>query len=305
MDAPLSPVSRSRIDAFVRRHFGVLGSVRLHRLAVGLDLLRAPANVFLSPLLVICRLLAWVLGKLGLRKAARWLGTRRLLMRTTVAARIEADILRDLLGIPLPEHAGGPSREALKQAILSAPHLRNSIGQRATPAAAEAMADRILGALAEYSGTRSAIAEFTTALVMLAVGALVFHSLTPGAISMAPGLAEQVARNSAIADFPLGAWAGGMWYGLFPSGPSHRLVTLTVIALMLAGTVVTTFAGLIADPIQSAMGMHQRRLTRLIDTIEAEIAELPERPFVAREHFLARVFDLWDAAMSLLKVFRG
>lgn len=296
---------RHRIETFAKRHFGLRGSLRLHRSAVGMDLLRAPVNVLLSPVLVILKLMAWSVGKVGLRRISHWLASRRLLLRTTVAARIEADILRDLLDIPIDEAAGPLDQATLKQAILSAPALRGPISRRAHPAEAGAMAHRILGALGEYSGTRSAIAEFTTALVMLVVGALVFHSLTPGAISMAPGLAEQVARNAAIADFPLGAGLGGVWYGVFDVGPSSQLVTLTVIGLMLAGTVVTTFAGVIADPVQTAIGMHQRRLERLLNTIEAEIAALPERPFVAREHFVARIFDLWDAAMSLFKVFRN
>jgi hypothetical protein len=44
---------------------------------------------------------------------------------------------------------------------------------------------------------------------------------------------------------------------------------------------------------------------RLIATVDAEIGRLPERPFVTKEHFLVRIFDLWDAALSVLRVFRG
>ena len=36
-----------RVAAFVDRHFGLIGALRLHRHALGLDLLRAPANVLL------------------------------------------------------------------------------------------------------------------------------------------------------------------------------------------------------------------------------------------------------------------
>ena len=38
---------RARIPGFVARHFGWRGSLRLHRSAIGLDLLRAPLNVLL------------------------------------------------------------------------------------------------------------------------------------------------------------------------------------------------------------------------------------------------------------------
>ncbi|MCF7726626.1 hypothetical protein GLP59_09975 [Sulfitobacter sp. M220] len=43
----------------------------------------------------------------------------------------------------------------------------------------------------------------TTAIATLAVGALVFQALAPGMISMAPDVANAVARTTAIAQFPL------------------------------------------------------------------------------------------------------
>jgi hypothetical protein len=133
----------------------------------------------------------------------------------------------------------------------------------------------------------------------------VFQSLTPGVISMAPGVAEQVARSTAIGAFPLGEALGAGWYGVFPVGPSPGLVVLTVAGLVLLGAVVATFAGMIADPVQVRVGVHRRRLMRLMATVDAEIGRLPSVPFVAKEHFLVRIFDLWDAALSLVRVFRG
>lgn len=296
---------RSQVDAFVRRHFTWPGSLRLHGAAVGLDLLRAPVNVLLSPILVLTRLLAWLCRRIGLRRLSLWLAGRRLLLRTAVAARVETLILAGLLGVPLAPGGAPPDRAALRRAILAAPHLREPIRQSGSLPAAQAMADRILDALAEYSGTRSAIAEFTTALVMLAIGAAVFQSLTPGAISMAPGVAEQVARTTAVAEFPLGSTLGAGWYGVFPVGPSPGLIALTVAGLILLGSVVATFAGTVADPAQVWLGVHQRRLLRLMATVDAEIGQLPSRHFSAPEHLLVRIFDLWDAALSLFKVFRG
>lgn len=299
------PARQGDVDAFVRRHFAWRGSLRLHGAAMGLDLLRAPVNVLLSPVLFLTRMLAWLFRTIGLRRTASWLMRRRLMLRTAVAARVETLILSELIGVPLPQDGAFLDRAALNRAILEAPQLREAIRQSGSLVAAQAMADRILDALAEYSGTRSAIAEFTTALVMLAVGAAVFQSLTPGAISMAQGVAEQVARITAIGAFPLGETLGAGWYGVFPVGPSPGLVALAVAGLALLGAVVATFAGTIADPVQVRFGVHRRRLMRLMSTVDAEIGRLPERPFVTKEHFLVRIFDLWDAALSLFRVFRG
>lgn len=181
------PTRQTEVDAFAQRHFTWSGSVRLHGSAIGLDLLRAPVNVVISPILVLMRVLAWLCLRLGLHRTASWLMRRKLLLRTAVAARVETLILSELIGVPVPRTGAALESAALSRAILEAPQLREPIRQSGSLVAAQAMADRILDALEEYSGTRSAIAEFTTALVMLAVGAAVFQSLTPRAISMAPG----------------------------------------------------------------------------------------------------------------------
>lgn len=41
---------RSRVDAFVDRHFSLAGSAAIHRNAVGWDMLKAPANITLAGL---------------------------------------------------------------------------------------------------------------------------------------------------------------------------------------------------------------------------------------------------------------
>lgn len=296
---------QERVDAFVQRHFTWPGTLRLHRAALGLDILRAPVNVLLSPILVVVRLCAWICRKLRLHGVANWLQNRRLLLRTAVSARVELAILSELLEVPLPAGTRIPDRAAMARAILAAPRFREMIRQRASVAEAQAMADRITGAIAEYSGTRAAVAEFTTALIILAVGAVAFQALTPGMISMAPGVAEAVSRSTAVADFPLGASLGGMWYGVFPVGPSPGLVAATLVGLLMIGACVAAFAGIMADPVQAWLGIHRRRLLRLFSTLDAELTGDRDKPFAAREHFLARIFDLWDAALSVLRVFRG
>ena len=117
--------------------------------------------------------------------------------------------------------------------------------------------------------------------------AFVFQALTPGMISMAPGVADAVARTTAIADFPMGQTIGGLWYGIFPTGASPLLVAASVAILVMIGSVFAAFAGLLADPVQSRLGIHRRRLLRLIDTLD--------KPFAVREHYYA---GCWTFGMS-------
>jgi hypothetical protein len=296
---------REMLDGFVARHFTWPGTLRLHLAALGLDILRAPLNVALSPILVVTLIAAYLCRRAGWRRGADWLARRRILLRTSVARRVEALIVTDLLDLPLDEGAAARDSHALARAVLAAPQFREMIRKRSSVSEAEAVGQRISGALGEYAGTRSAVAEMTTTLCVLLVGALVFQALTPGMISMAPGVADAMARTNAIATFPLGETVGGLWYGMFAAHAAPWQLGATVAGLVMVGSVVAAFAGVLADPVQVRLGIHRRRLGRLLDTLEGELAGGGDKPFVAREHFFARFLDFWDAAASAFRIFRN
>ena len=296
---------RSMVDGFVARHFTWPGTLRLHGAALGWDILRAPVNVALSPVLVLTRSAAYLCRRIGWRETADWLSRRRVLLRTSVARRVEMLIVTDLLDLPLDEGAAARDPSALARAVLAAPQFREMIRRRASAAEAEALGQRIAGALGEYAGARSAVAPMTTTLCVLVIGAVAFQALTPGMISMAPSVADAMARTNAIATFPLGQTLGGVWYGVFDVDASAWLVGTAVAGLVMIGSVFAAFAGVFADPLQSRLGIHRRRLGRLLDTLEEEFVGRGDKPFVAREHFFARLLDLWDALASAVRIFRN
>lgn len=293
------------MDSFVNRYFTWPGTFWLHGSACGWDVLRAPLNVMLAPVFLLTRFLAYIFLRLRLRRIGAWFARRRILLRTAVARRVEALIVTDLLGLPLNAGAGARDPSALARAVLAAPQFREMIRQRPDPAAAEALGQRIATALADYASTRSAVAEMTTALCTVVVGALVFNVLTPGMISMAPGVADALAWTNAITSFPLGENLGSVWYGVFRPGASPILIGLTVTGLIMIGSLFAAFAGILADPVQSRLGIHRRRLLRLIDTLEVELTNSGTKPFAAREHIYARALDIWDSLASALRIFRS
>ncbi|WP_333835152.1 DUF6635 family protein [Rubrimonas sp.] len=285
---------RRRVDAFARARFGLGGSLRLHRAALGWDIARAPANLALAPALVATRLAAHAAGAAGARGAARWLRGRRVLLATDVSRAVERAIVTDLLELPWDGAEPAP-RDALAEAILAEPEVRRAV------AAAEA----VRASLAEYVGGRAAVAEFTVALGTLGLGAAAFQQVTPGMISLGPAVAAALAHQAAVAAFPLGASAGAIWYGLFPVAAPPALAIGATAGLAGLAAVAVAFAGVVADPLQVRVGMHQRRLRRLIDAMEQAFFADAGPGFEAREHYLARVFDLADVAAASLRVLRG
>ena len=300
----------ARVDAMVAQHFRLRGKLRLHASALGGDMLRAPVNLILAPVHALLQLLAFMLTRLGAHRAGAWLRGRRVLLPTRVGRVVEQRILTDLLDVPLPDRdsVGVEVRDhdaMVLRALLSAPQLRPALRQHQSPAAAEAQARRLARILSDYAGTRSAVAEIVTALILVVIGALVFRTLTPGMISMAPNLAGVVAHGAAVAAFPLGETLGGVWYGVFPVGASPWLMGVVVIALVMLGSVMAAFAGILADPVQARLGIHHRRLHRMIEAMAREVEGSSRQGFAAREHLLARVMDIMDALASLARVFRG
>ncbi|MCA8881137.1 MAG: hypothetical protein KDA73_14535 [Rhodobacteraceae bacterium] len=258
---------RARVRAFVRRNFGIRGSLRLHRTALGWDMLRAPVNVMLAPVFLGTRLIAAVLALLRLRRAAGWFAARQILFRSRLATQVQ-DLIRGEL-LDTPDGRLPPRQERL---------------------------------LDDYTSVRSAVSEITTMLLVLTLGALVFRTATPGIVSLAPTISDIVAHSTAVADFPLGSWLGGVWYGVFPAHLPVWYVVAIGIALGMVAATVTTFAGIIADPVQAALGIHQRRLMRLLAALDAADDKAPS---LAKEHIVARMGDIADAATSLMRIFRS
>ncbi len=91
---------RARLPGFVERHFGLAGALRLHRRALGLDIVRAPVNLVLIAPAIAANLGGAALALVGARRPAAWLRDRRLFLQTDVAREIEWLIYTELLVLP-------------------------------------------------------------------------------------------------------------------------------------------------------------------------------------------------------------
>ena len=260
----------AEVRRFVRARYGLKGTLRLHRAALPWDILCAPVNVTLSPLFLLIKLGARIATLCRLPGLGRWLAGRRIFLASDLSRQLEADLKGFFAGL---------DRKGL---------------------APDASEEEVAAAIASHSETRNAVAEITTSLVVLLAGLLLFHRATPGILSLASPVARLRAQDQAIEDFALGNWIGGMWYGLFPTELSTAQLLVTGLLLAAAASLVTTFAGLLADPFQLWTGIHRRRLTRMLQRLDRKDAP----PALEREHLLARAGDLGDLAAWLWRSWR-
>lgn len=292
----------ARVDEFVDRHFSLQGTLALHRHALGWDIARAPLNLSLAVPQAGLLLASAAARRAGAPRLAERLGRRRLLLPTAVADQIAWLLQTELL--ELPARQAGPqgervaTRDVLAEAILADPRvtaallpLLTALGERQADPALRA---RVAAAIEAYGATRAAAAEITTALFSLGTGALTLQKVTPGAMSLGPALAGVIAQHAAVASFPFGSGLGALWYGLFPVAPSAVLAVGLTGGLVALATLAAAFAGVVADPVQRRLGLHARRLHKLLDALERQMGDPAAPGFAAHDHYVARLLDLFD-----------
>ena len=258
--------------------------------------MRSPANLALSAPHLAARVSAGLARHAGLTPAADWLDSRRYFLQTDVARELEWRLFTEFLELPIQQGERVSDRDALAAEILRDPRIAaGGEGAPQSPADQEAFRAWLAAAASTYEGTRVSAADLATAAVSAGVGALAFKKLTPGMLSLGPATAQMLVQHAAIAGFPLGTGAGALWYGAFPAAAPAALSIGLTGGLLAAGAVIGAFSGVVTDPIQRGLGLHQRRLRRLIDCLERELTGQGDSRFTVRDHYVARTLDVIEA----------
>lgn len=307
---------RARIPDFVDRNFGLRGSLALHRHALGLDLVRAPWNVLAGVATAACGVGAAGLRAAGARGAAARLTGRNLFWKTRVARELEWRLHCDLLELPLDRtsdggHGGGggnrrTDRDRLLEEALADPRLvahfdrlLKIVGDRAGD---RAFRDRVHAAMQDYLGSRAAAADITASLFAAGAGFVAGQKFTPGAAALSGAVAGSIAHSTAVGSFFAGPWLGGLYYSVVSVKASPLLYAGVFAGMLVPFAMLTAFAGVVADPAQRALGLHTRRLNRLLDVLEANLTGESDAGFGARDHYVARLMDLLDWSASIVRL---
>lgn len=299
---------RAKAAGFARDTYAWRETLKLHGKALGHDLWRAPANLALGVPYLATRLGAGLARKLGLNDTAAWLERQRLFFATDLGRELEWRVMTQFLELPYaqpqPEGLRVSHRDALAEALLAEAQvtpllqgLHRTLVERGRDPDFRAWMTQTLAA---YTGSRVAAADLTNALLAATAGGLAFHQLTPGALTLGPLLSQAIAAKIAAGSFPLGAGLGGLFFGAFETAAAPLVLTATVTGGLLGlAALLATFSGLLTDPLQQRLGLHRRRLVRMVDALERELLEGEARAFAVRDHYLARLLDLVDLLRAL------
>ena len=293
---------KEKVPGFVKKHFSFPGTLGLNKKAIGSDLYKAPINVI------------WLLPYTGLKASSALLrktGFQRISSRieklpvgftTDVQKEVTWLIFTELLEIPYFQGKRKSRKDALLEEILDQPEISSLFAtalskiywKSRNPEFRLALEMNLL----EYSKSRTAAADLAGSLITLSVGATMFNKMTPGALTAGGALAAAIAQQAAISNFIFGPTLGSLYYGIFPASTSVALLTASTGTILAALAILSSFSGIITDPIQYKLGIHGRRLNRLIDSLENELKGLGDSRFKIRDQYIARVFDLLDLVMK-------
>lgn len=287
-----------KISGFVNQHFSFRGAIRLNKNALGADLVKGPFNIF------------WALPYTGLRASSSLLRkakAKRLPdlieklppgFETRVQKEIRWLIYTELLELPFVLDSRKSTKDALFEEILNQSDVASFFIRELTqireksndPKFRKVLEENLL----EYSASRTAAADLAGSIIALSVGMTMFHKMTPGAMATGTAVASAIAQNLAIHNFFLGSSLGSLYYGLFPASASIGLMIASIGTIMATLALFTSFAGIITDPLQTKLGIHQRRLKRFVSCLEKELAGHGESRFEIKDRYVARVFDFLD-----------
>lgn len=277
---------RAEIGTFVSDHFQYPGCWRTNRYGFGLDLLRAPLNLFWAPIYVVTLFALWLLSVLGWQKAKRVSSRLPGGMVTRVQRNINEKVRLALL-----------DTQKLKACIVNElqalPETQNlSADKRLTfTARLEVIIEQ---ALKQLMLTRTASADIANTLFTTTFGALAFNKFTPGGIGIGLLLATFWVTKRAEDTFIFGPAIGGWYYKIFPPQADWLTQASAVALAMLILAVIASFSGLITDPIQSKLGLHQRRLTKMLNQLEQDLVAGSSNRFKPMDPYIARILDLLD-----------
>ncbi len=298
---------RRRVPEFVRKHFSFKGALRINKKAFSDDLYKAPLNV------------AWTLPYLGLRASSSLLRKMRLAglsdridalppgFETRVQKEINWLIYTELLELPCSQEGRASHADALLAEFLKQPEIASffagELGEIHSKAGNPGYRAALEKNLVEYSKSRTAAADLAGNIVSLSAGFAAFGQTTPGSLTVGGTLATLVANQIAISNFVLGPALGGLYYSVFPAAASAGLVAAATGTTVVALTALASFSGVVTDPLQSRLGIHRRRLTKIIDCLENRLNGNEESRLKISDQYYARVFDLFDLLERAARTF--
>lgn len=289
---------KQKIPGFVKTNFSFSGAAKINRKALGWDIIKAPLNLAWQIPNITIKSISPIFNKIGLKKIDDYAKKIPNGIKTAVQDEIDRLIIIELLELPYKNNKIISKSDTLLSEILNQPEIKHLFQTQLdliySKFKQEGFRQALEKRLQDYSVSRIAISELAGNVISLASGASMMGKVTPGGISFGAGLAAAITQQSAINNFFLGPAIGGIYYGIFPTTASLGLLLASTSAILAVLAMVTSLSGLITDPVLAQLGIHEKRLNQMLDSLEDELLYTSDSNLKFSEQYLARIFDILD-----------
>jgi len=279
------------VPFFCKQHFQYPGAWQTNRVAFGFDLIKMPINLLWAPIYVSLQILAWSFQFGGWQTASRRLKNIPSGFLTHVQKHVRDLIYWELLArgdVSPAETIYRFTSEEIEKVVSKSHENFDRAGLRHT------LKPNLKNALEQYVITRTASADIANTLISSIVGAIALKKFTPGGFAIGLIVASTFAQYHAAGDFIFGEALGKIYYGIFPQSPSTTLVVACTLVVLCGLAIVAALSGLITDPLQHALGIHQYRLRKMIKHLKQDFCGNKTAGFHPKDQYLARIMEIFD-----------
>jgi len=289
---------RAMVDDFVIKHYSLKGAAKLHRHALGWDLVKVPINIILSVFNILMALVSFIADLVLPKSISNKIRKVPFVVKTKMDKELEQLIIHELLELPCSDVRPESRKDALMQAILDDKQLQKLFNTEldafiANHPDARYSQKELLRKFTEYAAARTATADLASNAALLLYTKITMGAPAFGSLSAGTALASSITQSMAITEFWAGSFLGGLYYSHVGVTASLRLVISMTLLVTVALAILATFSGIITDPIQAKLGIHHKRLNEMLDSLEGDLLK-SDTKFSLKEKYAGRLFDLLD-----------
>lgn len=296
---------RESIPSFCQQTFSMVGAWQINKKAFGKDILKAPANVIWTPVYFVGTSIGKGLGKLKLNKASELLTKLPAGFTTDVELEVQWRIYTEFIRLPYQQGERHSHENRLLELILEdtqlAPLFEHSMSAISELGLSEQGRDMLTKRIFEYTDSRKAASELSSVLIGTATGFLTNKSINFGALGLGQSVAASAAYHSAVSSFALGNTLGVAFYSVVPVSASATAVVLSTGGVAAALGAISAFAGVLTDPLQLKLGLHQKKLDKLVNALEVQLKSNQQSSLDIKDGYAARVLDILDFLTLLVR----
>ncbi len=282
---------RQRVAPFCEKYYSWQSMRKIHTESAKEDFITNPLNLlWVLPYKLLKSGTDWS-RKLGWAAPGEWFKLLPAKFKTGSQKKIEWLLLTELLELPYDHGSWQSHDDALAEEFFRNPKLAALRGQPEWESILHTSPRLWSQELLADSAERSAAADLASGGATLLAGWFFLGKAALSVFGMGEQYARRSAREEAVDNFSLGPIhlgskvdhrLGNLYYDVFPVNPTAAQICVGTAVVMLGIAVLSLVLHALLDPVHQSLGVHEARLQRFLDALEARLLDNVRTNLAAR-----------------------